>query len=143
MYLIDTNVISELRKNTRSDSGVIEFFSDANANASAIYLSAITIGELRRGVEMIRHRRDWLQAAQLETWLNDVCHEFRNAILALDEEVAQVWGKLQVPNRENAIDKQIAATALLHDLTVVTRNIKHFQATGVRCINPFRTNHSN
>jgi len=143
MYLIDTNVISELRKNSRANPGVVAFFSEITANASATYLSVITIGELRRGVEIIRHRGDWLQAAQLETWLNDVCMEFSHAILGLDEDIAHVWGKLQVPNPENVIDKQIAATALIHDLTVVTRNTKHFHSTGVRCINPFRVDHPN
>ena len=140
MYLIDTNVISELRKNTRANSCVIEFFNEIAANAKAIYLSAITIGELRRGVELIRHRREWPQATQLEIWLNDLRIEFDSTILELDEQLAQVWGKLQVPNPENTIDKQIAATALIHDLTVVSGNSEHFHATGVRCIDPFEVN---
>ncbi len=138
MYLIDTNVISELRKGAKANVGVIEFFRHVLVPQHSLYLSVITIGELRRGVELMRHRRDLAQASLLESWLNTVCLEFSEVILHFDEHIAQVWGKLLAPNAENAIDKQIAATALIHDLTVVTRNQKHFKLTGVRSINPFR-----
>lgn len=137
MYLIDTNVISEARKGDRADPGVRRFFQDAMVEDTSLFLSVITIGELRRGIELIRRRGDGNQAAQLEDWLARVLEEFDGYILDLDQEVAQVWGRLRVPNHENALDKQIAATALIHSLSVVTRNEKDFQNTGVQLLNPF------
>jgi predicted nucleic acid-binding protein len=97
----------------------------------------LSIGELRRGVEVIRYRGDGPQAARLERWLNRVSSDFEDAILPFDQEAAHVWGRLRAPNAENPLDKQIAATALIHDLTVVTRNVSHYQATGARLMNPF------
>ena len=137
MYLIDTNVISELRKRHKANSGVLSFFKKADQQAEHIYLSAITIGELRRGVEKIRHRGDFQQAKQLETWLNKLTKEYNSRILEFGTSEAQVWGKLRVPHHENAIDKQIAATALCYDLTVVTRNTDDFKGTGIKLLNPF------
>lgn len=140
MYLIDTNVISELRKQARADAGVRQFFMDAERADHALYLSVITIGELRRGVELIRHRGDVLQAVQLERWLQTILTEYHDNILALDEDCAQLWGVLRAPHHENAIDKQIAATALIHGLTLVTRNSKDFESTRVKLVNPFTAN---
>jgi hypothetical protein len=102
-----------------------------------LYLSVVSIGELRQGVERIRHRGDGPQARLLERWLKQVSSAYSDAILPIDEDTAHVWGRLRVPNPENPLDKQIAATALIHDLTVVTRNIEHFTPTGVRLKNPF------
>lgn len=137
MYLIDTNVISELRKKDNINSGVKAFFTQAVKNGAAIYISVITIGELRRGIELIRHRGDAEQSGLLEKWLNLVINEYSENILPFSQEDAQVWGKLRVPHHENALDKQIAATALIYDLCVVTRNVNDFSATGVRVLNPF------
>lgn len=137
MYLLDTNVISEARKGTKADPGVRRFFTRAKTEQSRLYLSAITIGELRRGVELIRHRGDLAQADLLEHWLQEVIRDYQAQILTFDAEAAQVWGRLRVPYPENALDKQIAATALLYDLTLVTRNASDFTGTGVRLINPF------
>ncbi len=137
VYLIDTNVISEARKKDKADSGVIRFFRQTQLREEPVYLSAITIGELRRGVELIRHRGDERQADLLERWLMDVVSDYRDHILGLDAEAAQVWGRLRVPHPENELDKQIAAIALIHDLTVVTRNAAHFKATGARVLSPF------
>lgn len=137
MYLVDTDVISESRKGPKANAGVKRFFSQASKEETPLYISAITIGELRRGVEVIRHRGDKTQATTLERWLNRITQEYTDTILHFDIDMAQVWGKLRVPHHENALDKQIAATALLHDLIVVTRNIAHFKPTGARLLNPF------
>jgi predicted nucleic acid-binding protein len=137
VYLIDTNVISELRKKTRANRGVISFFQKIIDSKQEIYLSVISIGELRRGVELIRHRGDIEQAKLLENWLERLLSDYSEKILELDTVSAQLWGRLRVPNPENSIDKQIAAIALVHDLIVVTRNITDFDSTGVATFNPF------
>jgi toxin FitB len=137
MYLIDTNVISELRKKGNVNSGVKAFFNQVVKNGDAIYISVITIGELRRGIELIKHRGDVEQGRLLEKWLSIVIEEYRENILEFSQEDAQVWGRLRVPHHENALDKQIAATALVYGLCVVTRNVDDFKATGARVLNPF------
>jgi predicted nucleic acid-binding protein len=137
MFLIDTNVISEARKGRRSDPGVCAFWADVIRNDSPLFLSAITIGELRRGVDLIHHRGDHEQAAVLDAWLAQVLDDFDHRVLALDGEAAQLWGRLRVPHPHHAIDRQIASIALLHDLTLVTRHCRDFAGTGVRLLNPF------
>jgi predicted nucleic acid-binding protein len=97
------------------------------------------VGELRRGVELIRHRGDIEQAKRLEAWLTIVLEQFGENILAFDADTAQVWGRLRVPNPGHELDKQIAASALVNDLTVVTRNASDFEGTGVKLKNPFRS----
>jgi predicted nucleic acid-binding protein len=137
VYLVDTDVISEIRKGEKAQDGVRGFFEVANRDAIPLYLSVVTVGELRTGVERLRHRGDVKQADLLERWLRQVTKIYADAILPFDEETAHVWGRLRVPNPENPLDKQIAATALIHNLTVVTRNTEHFAPTGVRLKNPF------
>jgi len=137
MYLIDTNIISEARKRTKANKGLQAFFRKVDIDGSEVFISVVTFGELRRGVELIRHRGDISQAKQLETWLNIMLAEYQEHILDINHDVAQLWGRLRVPHHENALDKFIAATALIYDLTVVTRNQKDFVKTGVRVINPF------
>ena len=138
MFLIDTNVISEGRKGRRADTGVQGFWAAAAQGNTPLFLAAVTIGELRRGVELIRHRGDQPQAERLEQWLAEVLQTYGDRVLDLDGDAAQIWGRLRVPNPHNAIDKQIAAIALLHDLTVVTRNMDDFASCGVRLLNPFQ-----
>jgi predicted nucleic acid-binding protein len=138
MFLIDTNVISEARKGQRADAGVQAFWAGAARDDTPLFLAAITIGELRRGVELIRHRGDHPQAQLLEQWLMEVVQTYGDRVLDLDGDAAQLWGRLRVPHPHNAIDKQIAAIALLHDLTVVTRNTADFTGCGVRLLNPFQ-----
>jgi len=137
MYLVDTDVISEARKRDRCNPGVRAFFDRAREEGTELYLSVVTVGELRQGVERIRYRGDNSQAHKLERWLRQLTELYADRILALDEEIAHVWGRLRVPNPENPLEKQIAATALIHDLAVVSRNVAHFSPTGVRIINPF------
>lgn len=138
MFLIDTNVISEARKGQRADAGVQAFWAAAARDDTPLFLAAVTIGELRRGVELIRHRGDQPQAQLLEQWLEEVLQTYGDRVLKLDGDAAQLWGRLRVPNPHNAIDKQIAAIALLHDLTVVTRNTDDFAGCGVGLLNPFQ-----
>jgi len=135
MFLVDTNVISEARKGLRANPGVQAFWREVNDGE--VFISAITIGELRRGVENLKHRTDLIQARRLETWLLLLCNEYANRILNFDWECAHIWGALMAPNPQHVLDKQIAAIALLHDLTVVTRNTADFLACGVKLNNPF------
>ncbi len=135
MYLVDTNVISEARKGIKTNPGVQKFFQ-ATATED-LYLSAQTIGEIRRGLENIRQRGDLPQTRKLEKWLDLVVSDYADKILTFDEECAQVWGRLMSPHPEHPIDKQIAAIALIHDLVVVTRNVDDFRGIGVKIINPF------
>ncbi len=139
MYLLDTNVISEARKGQRADQGVRRFFQDVIRQRIDVFLSVVTLGELRRGIDSIRHRGDEDQARRLERWFSSIMDRYSDYLLDFDAEIAQVWGRLRVPHPQNALDKQIAATALIHDLTVVTRNRKDFSPTGVQVINPFQT----
>jgi hypothetical protein len=137
MYLVDTNVISEARKKSKANTGVRAFFKQAIKDETRIFISVVTVGELRRGVESIRYRGDVRQANQLEKWLEDLMAEYQDHILDINQDIAQLWGRLRAPHPENALDKQIAATALIYELTVVTRNHKDFVKTGVRVLNPF------
>ena len=138
MFLIDTNVISEARKQGRANAGVRAFFKTAAQQGEVLYLSAITVGELRRGVELIRHRGDGPQAALLDTWLTELLAQYGHHLLDFTADAAQVWGRLRVPHAEHELDKQIAAIALVNDLTVVTRNTDDFAASGARLLNPFQ-----
>src|SRR5271165_798599 len=121
MYLVDTNVISEIRKGKHANRGVSEFFQKVRSSQAPVFLSVVTIGELRRGVDLIRYRGDDRQANRLEKWLAQLIDSNEQFILEIDSEIAQLWGRLRVPHHENALDKLIAATALIHGLTVVTR----------------------
>ena len=137
MYLVDTNVISEVRKKSKANKGVRAFFKRTIEDETRLFISVVTVGELRRGVELIRYRGDVRQANQLEKWLASLLTEYQDHILDINQDIAQLWGRLRVPHSENALDKQIAATALIYELTVVTRNHKDFVKTGVRVLNPF------
>lgn len=101
------------------------------------FVSVVTIGELRRGLELVRHRKDVRQARRLEQWLDAIVEEYEEHILEFGYEEAQIWGRLRVPHPENALDKQIAATALTRGLKLVTRNTQHFEGLGLDVINPF------
>ena len=137
MYLVDTNVISEARKRSKANKGVRSFFKQVIEDETRVFMSVVSVGELRRGVESIRYRGDTRQANQLEKWLANLLVEYQDHILDINQDIAQLWGRLRAPHPENALDKQIAATALIYELTVVTRNHRDFVKTGVRVLNPF------
>jgi toxin FitB len=137
VYLIDTNVISEARKGDRANRGVVAFLKELGDSGELVFLASITVGELRHGVELMRRRGDAEQAERLEAWLSSVVEQFGERILPLDADAAQVWGRLRVPDPDHALDKQIAAIALVSDLTLATRNVADFQGLGVRLRNPF------
>jgi toxin FitB len=137
MYLIDTNVISELRKKNKANPGVRQFFKRTAEQGESLFISVITVGELRRGVELIRYRGDQAQANVLEAWLETIIGGYAENILDFGLIESQVWGRLRVPHHENALDKQIAASALTYGLTLVTRNVDDFVGTGVAVFNPF------
>ena len=133
-YLVDTNVVSELRKGLRCNPGVASWF--AGVSSEEIYLSVLTIGEIRKGIENIR-RRDERTAEALEAWLGEVLAAHSDRILPVDEGIADQWGRYNVPDPLPVLDSLLAATASVHGLTLVTRNVKHVERTGVDCLNPF------
>lgn len=133
-YLLDTNVISEIRKGRRCDPGVASWI--AEISSEDIYLSVLSLGEIRKGIEGIR-RRDASTAEALERWLRQVLADHADRILPIDEAVAQLWGRFNVPDPLPVLDSLLAATASVHGLTLVTRNLKDVERTGVACLNPF------
>lgn len=135
MYLLDTNVISESRKGEKANPGMQKFWRSVDPDA--IYLPVQSIGEIRRGVEIVKRRGDSAQAKMLEIWLQTLATVYADRILSFDGDCAQVWGALTSAGNQHPIDKQIAAIALIHDMTVVTRNTSDFISTGVSLVNPF------
>lgn len=133
-FLIDTNVISELRKGTRADRGVTGWFRSCDGDD--LNMSVLTAGELQNGIERLR-RRDARSAGMLEEWLADVVDTFEDRILPVNLEVAREWATLGVRDSVPVIDGLLAATARCHGLTIVTRNIRHFREAGVDVLNPF------
>jgi predicted nucleic acid-binding protein len=133
-YLVDTNVLSELRKGRRCNPGVADWF--AGVASQEIYLSVLTLGEIRKGIEAIR-RRDPPAAAALAVWLQDVVAAAADRLLPVDQEAADLWGRLNVPDPLPVLDGLLAATAIARGLTLVTRNVRDVASTGVACLNPF------
>ncbi len=133
-YLLDTNVISELRKGRRAKPAVVRWF--AEVVDEDLRLSVLVVGELRQGAERVR-RRDPVSARRLDRWIKLLVEQFDDRILVVDRPTAELWGKLNVPDPLPAIDGLLAATALTHDLTLVTRNGADVARTGVQIVNPF------
>jgi predicted nucleic acid-binding protein len=131
---VDTNVIAELRKGTRANRHVRSWFEAVDPDA--VLLSVLTLGEIRRGVENVR-RRDPASARALERWRRRLVLEHGERMLPVDLAVAEQWALLNVPDPIPVIDGLLAATAKVHDLTFVTRNVKDVARTGVRLMNPF------
>jgi hypothetical protein len=134
-YLLDGNIVSELRKRERADAGVRQWFADVDD--SELFLSVLTVGELRRGIESI-HRRDRTRALVLNRWFHALVTQYEARILLVDQKVAEEWGRMNALATLPAIDSLLAATAHVHGLTFVTRNTKDLARTGVPCLNPFQ-----
>jgi|SRR6516164_4092521 predicted nucleic acid-binding protein len=137
MYLIDTNVLSELRKAKRADANVRKWAQAIPT--SSLYISVISVLELEIGILLVE-RRDRRQGAILRTWMDGhVLPTFTGRILVIDTAVAQRCAALHVPNPQSDRDALIAATALVYSMIVATRNVDHFQPTGVAVINPWQS----
>jgi predicted nucleic acid-binding protein len=132
-YLLDTNVVSETRK-TRPDKRVTGLL--AAADASGLFLSVLTVGELRRGVAAKR-RSDPDAAAHIAAWVDDLETNFADRILPIDTAIAKVWGELSAHRSRPVVDTLIAATALVHDLTLVTRNTEDVRGIAMSVIDPW------
>jgi predicted nucleic acid-binding protein len=133
-YLVDTNVISELRKGKRADAAVRSWF--ASIEDEEIFLSVLTIGELRQGVERIR-RRDPDAAVRLDSWLARVVETHRDRLVPVDRLAAEEWGRMNVPDPVPVVDGLLAATAKAAGMTLVTRNVADVDRTGVDYLDPF------
>ncbi|MCP5366776.1 MAG: type II toxin-antitoxin system VapC family toxin [Hyphomicrobiales bacterium] len=135
-YLIDTNVISEVRKGRRCDARVAAWY-DSLGDAD-LFLSVLVLGEIRRGVERIR-RRDPAQARALEDWLAAVRAAFGDRVLPVDGAVAEEWGRMGAARPVSTVDGLLAATAKVHGLTLATRNTADVAGLGADVLNPFET----
>jgi predicted nucleic acid-binding protein len=133
-YLLDTNVISELRKGDRSDANVRAWFSELDDEE--IYLSVLTIGEIRRGIENVR-RRDPDSATALDSWLARLGEAYRDRILPVDRAIAEEWGRMNAPDPLPVVDGLLAATAKVTALTFATRNVADVEGAGVELVDPF------
>jgi toxin FitB len=132
-FLLDMTVVSEVRKQV-PDSGVATWF--ASVPAGTLFLSVLVVGEIRQGIERLA-RRDRVQAEVFERWLRQLLEGYDDHILPITGLIAEAWGRLNVPDPIPVVDGLIAATALVNDWTLVTRNISDFRSTGVRLLNPF------
>jgi len=133
-YLIDTNIISEVRKGPRCDPNVASWYE--KIEDASLYLSVLVIGEIRKGIERIRPK-DNAQANAIEKWLQAVDKAFGERILPVDRAVANEWGRLNASRRLPVIDGLLAATAKTHRMTLVTRNTADIAGLDVYILNPF------
>ena len=134
-YLLDTNVLSELRKGARADAGVRNWV--ASVDEASLFTSVLVVGELRRGLELIRSQ-DAVAATALEQWLARLQETFSERVLPVDTAVAERWGALNVPDPVPTVDGLLAATALVHEMVLVSRNVRDLERTGASVFNPFR-----
>ena len=135
MYLIDTNIISEVSKGRRCDPQVAIWYQQVRDDN--LFLSVLVVGEIRQGVERLRPRNP-RRAHALEQWLEELQESFGERVLPVDRKVAQNWGRFAARGTFPVVDALLAATAEAHGLTLVTRNIKDIARTGVHCLNPFQ-----
>jgi hypothetical protein len=134
-YLIDTNIISEVRKGDRCDPHVSAWY--ASVAGEELFLSTLVLGEIRKGVELAR-ARDAGKATVLERWLRQVEAAFDGRVLGVDNAVSDQWGRMSATRPVPVIDGLLAATALTHGLTLVTRNDRDVAGLGAAVLNPFR-----
>lgn len=132
-YLLDTNVISELRRRS-PDPSVLRWYEDVPS--AQLFLSVLTIGEIRLGIERLR-RKDSTQAGALERWFRGLQASYRDHIVDIDVETAQEWGRLNVPDPLPVIDGLLAASAKVRGWTLVTRDTAGLAQSGVALLNPF------
>jgi hypothetical protein len=132
--LVDTNVISELKRGRNADTAVVAWFG--SMPPERIFTSVIVLGEIRRGIELIA-RRDKPQAVFLERWYMDMRTRLDDRVLAVDEAVVTIWSKISVPDMLPAYDGLIAATALAHGMAIVTRNALDYRRVGIEVIDPW------
>lgn len=132
-YLLDTNVLSEIRR-PRGDAGVKRWIS--SVPTEDLYLSVLTLGEVRRGIGLL-NRRDPAQADVYEAWLATVLRDYADRVLPVDAEAAEEWGRMDVPDPVPVVDGLMAATAKVRNMTFVTRNTADVARTGVRLLDPF------
>ena len=133
-YLLDTNVLSETRKR-QPEAGVANWI--AATPPDRLHVSVLTLGEIEQGIARVRGRGDQSQAAALERWLRDVQAGFEDRVLPVTLPVAAAWGRQQYTRPLPVLDALLAATARVHGLTMVTRNVKDFEVAGVQVLNPF------
>lgn len=133
MYLLDTNVLGETRKKNR-DSGVIAFLN--SVDTSSLYLSVLTVGELRKGVAA-KHHKDPIAAKSLAAWVEGLEVGFADRIIGIDAATARLWGELSGDRPRPVVDTLLAATAILHGLTFVTRNERDVKGLRVKLHNPW------
>ena len=134
-FLLDTNVVAEVRK-PRPHPGVAAWF--ASTQGADLYLSVLVVGEIRQGIERLR-RRDPRQAATYESWLATLQRDYADRVLPITQAVALEWGRLNAGDPLPAVDGLLAATARVHGLTLVTRNVSDVGRTGVSLLDPFET----
>jgi toxin FitB len=134
-YLIDTNIISEVRKGSSCDELVASWY--ASIDDADLYLSVLVLGEIRKGIELAR-RRDSVKAKALESWLTQVDAAFGDRVLAIDRTVTDEWGRMSALRPIPVIDGLLAATAKVHRMTLVTRNDANVSGVGAMVLNPFK-----
>lgn len=134
-FLLDTNVVFELRRGAAANAGVVGWFGDRSPDE--LCLSVVTIGEIRQGIEQLRGRSG-SQAHALDRWLTGLLQFYEDRLLYVDGDVAEEWGRLRASRRPPVVDALLAATARVHNLTLVTRNVRDFAGLKVRLLNPFR-----
>lgn len=133
-WLVDTNVISEIRKGSRCHPTVATWWTAVEERD--LFLSALTLGEIRKGIERVR-TRDPARASVLETWLGEVADAFGSRVLGVDARVAEAWGRMAAMRTVPVVDALMAATAIVHGLILVTRNTLDLEGLGARMLNPF------
>lgn len=134
-YLIDTNILSELRKGKKCDPNVLKWAKDTTNDRH--YISVLSLGEIRKGIERLR-RKSLDQCLVFENWLITLRTEYETNILTVTDRIGDQWGHMMAKQTKPAIDGLLAATALTHKLTMVTRNVNDFKDTGIEVINPFQ-----